>query len=153
VPVLRRRRHAALRTAKRIVRTLGGPKVLKAATLDDLRARRRSGLPYASLDAVSAAYAIAPGDLGKILDLPPRTLARRKKERRLHADESDRLLRLGRVAALAEEVLGSREKATLWLHASNAALGQEPPLRRLDSDLGARQVEDVLVRISHGVYS
>ena len=140
-------------TTKRIVRTLGGPKVLKAATLDDLRARRRSGLPYASLDAVSAAYRIAAKDLGKILDLPPRTLARRKKERRLHADESDRLLRLGRVAALAEEVLGSRDKATVWLHAPNAALGEESPLRRLDSDLGARQVEDVLVRIAHGVYS
>jgi putative toxin-antitoxin system antitoxin component (TIGR02293 family) len=143
----------AMITARRIVRTLGGPKVVKASTLDGLRARRRSGLPYASLDAVSAAYAIAATDLGRILDLPPRTLARRKKERRLHADESDRLLRLGRVAALAEEVLGGREKATLWLHAGNAALGDEAPLRRLDSDLGARQVEDVLVRISHGVYS
>lgn len=140
-------------TTKRIVRTLGGPKVLKAATLDDLRARRRSGLPYASLDAVSAAYRIAARDLGKILDLPPRTLARRKKERRLHADESDRLLRLGRVAALAEEVLGTRDKATRWLHAPNLALGEESPLSRLDSDLGTRQVEDVLVRIAHGVYS
>jgi putative toxin-antitoxin system antitoxin component (TIGR02293 family) len=140
-------------TTKRIVRTLGGPRVVKATTIDDLRARRLSGLPYASLDALSAAYGIAAKELGKILDLPPRTLARRKKERRLHADESDRLLRLGRVAALAEEVLGSREKATLWLHASNAALGEEPPLARLDSDLGARQVEDLLVRIAHGVYS
>ncbi len=140
-------------TARRIVQTLGGPKVLKAATLEDLQARRKSGLPYASLDAVSAAYGISAKDLGKILDLPPRTLARRKKERRLHADESDRLLRLGRVAALAEETLGTREKASHWLHEPIAALGNEPPLRHLDSDLGARQVEDVLVRISHGVYS
>ena len=64
-------------TTKRIVRTLGGPKVVKAATLDDLRARRRSGLPYASLDAVSAAYRIAAKDLGKILDLPPDERMRR----------------------------------------------------------------------------
>ena len=140
-------------TARRIVQTLGGPKVVKAATLEDLRARRKSGLPFASLDAVSAAYEISARDLGKILDLPPRTMARRKKERRLHADESDRLMRLGRIAALAEEALGTREKATRWLHESNAALGNETPLRHLDSDLGARQVEDVLVRISHGVYS
>lgn len=39
--------------------------------------------------------------------LPARTLARRKRERRLRADESDRLFRVGRVAALAEEVLGN----------------------------------------------
>ncbi len=140
-------------TARRIVQTLGGPKVVKAATLEDLQARRKSGLPYASLDAVSTAYGISAKDLGRILDLPPRTMARRKKERRLHADESDRLLRLGRVAALAEEALGTREKATRFLHEPNAALGNESPLRHLDSDLGARQVEDVLIRISHGVYS
>src|SRR6266536_2232425 len=55
---------------------------------------------------------------------------------------------LGRVAALAEEILGSHEKATRWLHEANVALGNEIPLRHLDSDLGARQVEDVLVRIA-----
>jgi putative toxin-antitoxin system antitoxin component (TIGR02293 family) len=142
-----------LTTARRIVRSLGGPRIVKAATLEDLRARRAAGLPYASLDAVSSAYHIGAKDLVRILELPLRTLARRKKERRLHAHESDRLLRLGRVAALAEEVLGSREKATRWLHAPNTALGGDPPLRRLDSDLGARQVEEVLERISHGVYS
>jgi putative toxin-antitoxin system antitoxin component (TIGR02293 family) len=142
-----------VRNTRRIVRTLGGAKVVKAATLDDLRARRRAGLPYASVDAVSAAYHIGARDLVRILELPLRTLARRKKERRLHADESDRLLRLGRVAALAEEVLGSREKAARWLHEGNAALGGEAPLARLDSDLGSRQVEDALVRIAHGVYS
>jgi len=142
-----------MRSARRIVASLGGSKVVKAATLDDLRARRRAGLPYASVDAVSSAYHIGAKDLVRILELPARTLARRKKEKRLRADESDRLLRLGRVAAFAEEVLGSREKATMWLHTSNAALGHETPLRHLDSDLGARQVEDVLIRVSHGVYS
>ena len=142
-----------MNSARRVVQTLGGAKLVKAATWEDLRARRQAGLPYASVDAVSSAYHIASKDLVRILELPLRTLARRKKEKRLHADESDRLLRLGRIAALAEEVLGSREKATEWLHEPNAALGHENPLRHLDSDLGARQVEDVLVRISHGVYS
>lgn len=140
-------------TARQIVQTLGGAKVVKAATLGDLKARLRFGLPYASLVAVSSAYAIDAKDLVAILDLPPRTLARRKKERKLRADESDRLFRLGRIAALAEEILGSRKKATLWLHEPNAALGNVAPLRNLDSDLGARQVEDVLLRIAHGVYS
>ncbi len=140
-------------TARRILRTLGGPRVLKAATLGDLKARLRLGLPYASLVAVSSAFAIEAKDLVTILDLPPRTLARRKKERKLRSDESDRLFRLGRIAALAEEILGSREKATAWLHERNPALGNEIPLRNLDSDLGARQVEDVLLRIAHGVYS
>ena len=142
-----------MNSARRVVRTLGGARIVKAATWEDLHARRQAGLPYASVDAVSSAFHIGSKDLVRILDLPLRTLARRKKEKRLHADESDRLLRLGRVAALAEEMLGSREKATEWLHEPNAALGHETPLSHLDSDLGARQVEDVLVRIAHGVYS
>ncbi|HKF43686.1 MAG TPA: antitoxin Xre/MbcA/ParS toxin-binding domain-containing protein [Thermoanaerobaculia bacterium] len=142
-----------MNSARRVVATLGGVKIVKAATWEDLQTRRRAGLPYASVDAISSAYHIGSRDLVRILELPLRTLARRKKEKRLHADESDRLLRLGRVAALAEEMLGSREKASEWLHEPNAALGHETPLRHLDSDLGARQVEDVLVRIAHGVYS
>ena len=96
---------------------------------------------------------MAIGELAPILNLSPRTLARRKKERRFRSDESDRIFRLGRVAALAEETLGDRSKAGLWLRTRNAALGGEAPLSHLDTDLGARQVEDVLLRIAHGVVS
>jgi len=138
-----------------IVETLGGRRVLrqKAATVDELQARVRTGLPYAALEAVATGFAITREDLGTLLHLPTRTLVRRKREKRLRADESDRLLRLGRIAALAQEVLGSREKATRWLHAPNRALGHAIPLRCLDTDLGARQVEDVLLRTAHGTYS
>ena len=139
----------------RIVETLGGPRVLKAKapTAADLQARVRSGLPYSALETVAAGFAITREDLVTLLHLPLRTLARRKREKRLRADESDRLLRLGRIAVLAEEVLGSREKATRWLHAPNRALGDGAPLRCLDTDLGTRRVEDLLLRIAHGTYS
>lgn len=142
-------------TTARIVETLGGARALKrkAPTLEALQAQLRVGLPYAALEAVASGFDIANEDLVAVLHLPARTLARRKRERRLRADESDRLFRLGRIAALGEEVLGSREKATRWLHRPNRALGNAMPLRLLDTDLGARQVEDVLVRIAHGVYS
>ena len=82
-----------------------------------------------------------------------RTLARRKKERRLRADESDRLLRLARVAAVAEDVLGTREHAGRWLQKPNRALGDVTPLDLLDTDLGAEEIVSILGRIEHGVYS
>jgi putative toxin-antitoxin system antitoxin component (TIGR02293 family) len=88
-----------------------------------------------------------------VLALPPRTLARRKGEHRLKAPESDRLLRLGRIAVLAEDVLGSPEKASRWLHTPNRALGNRVPLGQLDTDLGVREVESLLLRVAHGVYS
>jgi len=49
--------------------------------------------------------------LARVIGLPERTLARREKERRLRADESDRLLRVARVATSAEDVLGAQAKA------------------------------------------
>jgi putative toxin-antitoxin system antitoxin component (TIGR02293 family) len=142
-------------TAERIAQTLGGARVLKrkSVTLEELRAQLRTGLPYSALEAVASSFEIGTADLVAVLHVPLRTLARRKREKRLHADESDRLFRLGRIAALAEDVLGSREKATRWLHQPNRALGSATPLHQMDTELGARQVEDVLLRIAHGVYS
>ena len=142
-------------TAQRIAETLGGARVLKRkrATLEELQAQLRAGLPYSALEAVASGFAIGTADLAAVLHVPPRTLARRKRAKRLRADESDRLFRLGRIAALAETVLGDREKATRWLHQANRALGSATPLHQLDTELGARQVEDVLLRIAHGTYS
>jgi putative toxin-antitoxin system antitoxin component (TIGR02293 family) len=50
-------------------------------------------------------------------------------------------------------VLGSTDKAARWLHTENRALGGQTPLALLDTDLGTRQVEEVLGRIEHGVFS
>jgi putative toxin-antitoxin system antitoxin component (TIGR02293 family) len=50
-------------------------------------------------------------------------------------------------------VLGTREKATLWLESRNRALGGAPPLSLLDTDIGTQAAEDVLTRIEYGVYS
>ena len=57
------------------------------------------------------------------------------------------------IAARAVEVLGSEGKASRWLRRPNRALGGKPPVALLDTDLGTQQVEAVLGRIEHGVYS
>jgi len=146
---------SAMASAARVIEILGGRGVFKGSAHDRKRLieRVRSGLPYSSLETLASRFQIGQRELVAVLDLPLRTLARRKRERRLRADESDRLLRLGRIAALAEEMLGSREKAAAWLHQPNRALGNVAPLRHLDTDLGARDVEDLLIRIAHGVHS
>lgn len=134
-----------------IVRTLGGPRLVPARTAAELRDALRAGLPYGSLAAVATGFSIDGSAIVAILRIPQRTLARRKKERRLTAEESDRLFRLGRVATLAEDTLGTRAKATAWLHTANRSLGGGTPLSELDTDLGAEQVEAVLLRLAHGV--
>jgi len=139
----------------RLVETLGGRCLLRGRSLDDdtLIERVRSGLPYTALQAIVTRLGITPERLGHVLDLPIRTLARRKREGRLRADESDRLMRLALILTFAEEVLGNRERAVAWLQKPNRALGGKTPLDRLDTGIGARQVEQMLLRIAHGVYS
>lgn len=138
-----------------IIGVLGGRKVLRrrVSNLNELRQTVNAGLPYASVEAVMAKFGLDRGEAATVLRVPQRTLARRKKDRRLRADESDRLLRLARIGAQAVEVLGSEEKAARWLRRPNRALENRVPLELLDSDIGAKQVEDVLGRIEHGVVS
>ncbi len=139
----------------RLVQTLGGKGVLRErqATYEAIIDKARAGLPYATLEAIATRFEIPQEILVRVLHLPPRTLARRKKSRRLSADESDRLLRLARVVARAEDVFGSQERAGAWLRGTVRALGGVRPLDLLDTDLGAQQVERILGRIEHGVYS
>jgi putative toxin-antitoxin system antitoxin component (TIGR02293 family) len=139
-------------TTQEIVESLGGKKTMpRVHSQEDLRACLRKGLSYRVLEEIVARYAIAPDEMGAILGVPARTLARRKRQAFFRADESDRLYRLARIAAEAESVLGDRKKATAWLHRRNRALGGEVPLLRLDTELGARQVEQLLGRIAHGI--
>jgi putative toxin-antitoxin system antitoxin component (TIGR02293 family) len=141
--------------ASRIAETLGGYRVMKrrVRSADGLRARVRTGLPYSALEALADRLGASRGEMAGVLGVPARTLARRRASGRFTASESDRLVRLGRIAALAEQVLGGRDKAVRWLHRANRALGQRVPVRELDTDLGAREVEAILLRIEHGVYS
>jgi len=139
----------------RIADALGGRKVLRirVRTPEDLIEATRIGLSYASFDAVRVRFEIKTELMTRLLDLPARTLARRKHEKRFHTAESDRLVRLARIGALAEDTLGSTRKAARWLQAPNRALAGEAPLSRLDTDVGAREIEDLLLRIVYGVYS
>ena len=44
------------------------------------------------------------------------------------------------------------DKARAWLKHPNRGLGDEVPLSLLDTDIGARQVEDVLIRLEYGIH-
>jgi len=52
--------------------------------------------------------------------------------------------------ALAKHYIGDEETATRWLKRTNRALGGATPLECIDTEIGARMVEDVLGRIAYG---
>jgi putative toxin-antitoxin system antitoxin component (TIGR02293 family) len=137
-----------------VIEVLGGSTVFKGRTLPtaaELRERIRQGLPFRSLDSVRQRLQLSVPEAASVLHMPPRTLARRRLARRLAADESDRLYRVARIAAQAVAALGTEDKAAAWLRRPNRALNGELPIHLLDTDVGARQVEDVLGRMEHGI--
>jgi putative toxin-antitoxin system antitoxin component (TIGR02293 family) len=88
------------------------------------------------------------------LVVPKRTLARRRADNEpLTVEETDKALRLQRIAALGEQVFGDRAKAHRWMRKPKRSLGGETPLAYLASENGARIVEEMLGRIEHGIFA
>lgn len=135
-----------------VVEELGGEPVLGRSlrTETDLQAAIREGFPQTVVEEVMHAAGLTLKELATSLDLSPRSLQRRRREGRLARYESDRLYRLARIIALAKRYLGDDEKATRWLRRRNRALGGGTPLQLLDTELGARTVENALGRIAYG---
>jgi len=113
----------------------------------------RSGLAVSELDALRESLGISMELLAPKLGLSKATLHRRKATGRLHAAESDRVVRYARLVGRAREVLESEEAARTWLRSPQVGLGGAIPLDYAETEVGAREVEDLLGRIEHGVYS
>ena len=126
---------------------------LRAISLAELREAVRNGLPFSALLALTKQLEMSPQHVTAVFGIPPRTVARRKEARYLNPQESDRLYRVARAVSQAIEVLGSIEKARVWLKTANRALGCERPLDLLDTEIGAREVEEVLLRLNYGIFS
>ncbi|MGH7340548.1 MAG: antitoxin Xre/MbcA/ParS toxin-binding domain-containing protein [Candidatus Rokuibacteriota bacterium] len=78
----------------------------------------------------------------------------RKKAKRLTPGESDRLLRTARIFGLAVDLFGGdRQAARQWLRTPKRALGEATPLGYAATEVGAREVEDLIGRAKHGVFS
>ena len=113
----------------------------------------RRGISANAVDAAVRLMDMNQAELARALDIPERTLARRKKEGTLSRDESGKLVRLARVVERAAEVFEDGPAALDWLKHANASLGGASPLSLLDTDLGAVAVHNALGRIEHGVFA
>ena len=135
-----------------VVNELGGEQTLGRALTNDheMRDAIREGFRPAVLEELMRASGLTLKELADSLDLSVRSLQRRRRGGRLARYESDRLFRLARLMAIANEYLGSKERAIRWLKRPNRALGGVAPVAAIDTELGARQVENILGRIAYG---
>ena len=135
-----------------VVEELGGERTVgRSLSSDrDLREAIREGFRPAVVEELMRASGLTLKELAGALDLSPRSLQRRRAGGRLARYESDRLYRLARIVAMANESLGDRARALRWLKRPNHALGGVAPVAAIDTELGARQVENILGRIAYG---
>ena len=139
-----------------IAKVLGGTKTFKRVVRDsdDLATSIRAGLPATAISVLANRLTMHRTDVAALLGIPQRTLTRRLSQHaRLTTDESDRAARMARIIALANEVLGSNEKASSWLRTPNRTLRGRAPIDEIGTDPGYRSVEDVLYAIAYGMYS
>lgn len=121
------------------------PNVMKAV---------QKGFPWKTFARLAHNMNIPEEQIAEMIGVPRRTLARRKAEKRFQPDESDRLLRIARVFAKTLRLFdGDRDAATEWLTELNRALGNVAPLDFARTEVGAVEVEHLIGRIEHGIFS
>ncbi len=116
--------------------------------------RVEKGLPFRVVERLRRNMALTTEQFAELIQVKPRTLSRRKEEGRLQPDESDRALRASRIFGGALELFeGDAEAARAWLSSEQPALGGAVPLSVARTELGAREVEQLIGRLEHGVFS
>jgi putative toxin-antitoxin system antitoxin component (TIGR02293 family) len=113
-----------------------------------------TGLPYRAFDRFRRNTTLPIERLLALVGIPRRTLARRKADGRFLPDESDRLFRAARLFGRTLQLFeGDRDAAVEWLTTPQTALGDRVPLDLARTEIGAREVERLVGRLDHGVFS
>jgi len=113
----------------------------------------REGLPVEVYTTLKTEMNVSDKVLSKALRISERTILRRKREGRFKPDESERIMRLVRLFDLATKVLGDKEDASRWLQEKSLPLGLKTPLECAETELGVREVEELLSRIRYSLLS
>lgn len=140
-------------TVASVFRYLGLDTGRRRPTERDLIEKVREGLPLDKVRAFLDDWHFTREELHRNLHVSRSTWSRKGRNQRLNQAQSEKIMRLVEVLALAVDVLEAEEAALRWLRDPNRALGNECPMALLDTDTGTRWVEAVLLRIEHGIYS
>jgi putative toxin-antitoxin system antitoxin component (TIGR02293 family) len=125
----------------------------RLGTAELIRAVQR-GFSFKLLETFSAETGFAPSRIASLIQIPDRTFARRKASGRLSPEESERLLRVATIFEKAVALFeGNVSEAVEWLTKPKKALGDNDPLSYSRSELGAREVENLIGRLEHGVFT
>ena len=114
----------------------------------------RDGLPFSTLEGLVGVLGVSQGEVASIIGIPATTLSRRKRNGKLTQLESDRLMRIARLVEMAHRMMqGDGAAARRWLTAPHEILGGASPLAHASTEVGGREVEQLIGRLRHGTFS
>ena len=125
----------------------------KAKHPTELIRKIQKGLRFSELETLQNSIDMPFEQLAAKLSISRSTLQRRKAAGRLSPDESDKVMRLSRLLEHATTVFGDIDRARTWLKFPQRGLGGAVPLDYAETEVGAREVDNLLGRIDYGVYS
>jgi putative toxin-antitoxin system antitoxin component (TIGR02293 family) len=123
------------------------------ASIHEQIGRIHAGLSFRAVQNLQKALDVPMEKLASVLGMSRATLHRRKLQGKIDKDESEKLVRYQRLLKKAEDVFGGGDSAREWLTHKQIGLGGAVPLDFARTEIGAREVENLLGRIEYGVYS
>ncbi len=130
--------------------------LLGIETADNLKLAEKveAGFSFAALERLGKTTGLSLERLRVAVRITPRTLTRRRKEKKLSPEESDRLVSVSRLLAQTFELFeGNAEAGMRWFQSPNRALNGQSPLQVAATETGAREVENLIGRLEHGVFT
>jgi putative toxin-antitoxin system antitoxin component (TIGR02293 family) len=116
--------------------------------------RIKEGIDAEAFEKVTDAYDI-PMTVGyRVMGIPQSTYRRRLEKGKLLPGESDRVYRYAELMTMATEMMQQdSDRAAAWFKTEMDIFGGETPLQHAMTEVGAREVEDLIGRIRYGVFS
>ena len=111
-------------------------------------------ITYASIQHLSAEYQLSRLQIRHILGISESTQFRyEKRNPLLKSNLVDRWLRFEKIVQQAQELFEDQIETQRWLSTPKVALENKTPLEILDTDSGCRQVEQILLQATYGVFA
>jgi putative toxin-antitoxin system antitoxin component (TIGR02293 family) len=134
----------------RIAKSLG----LKNLESLSLMQAARSGLSWKSVRKFLDSTGLSQHDLAEYLSMAERTLSRRREAGAFDLRESEQVLRLAEISQAALGLFDDDPAATrAWLTSPVRGLGNARPIDLAQSEFGAREVRDLIGRLTDVVFS
>jgi len=114
----------------------------------------KKGITYSLFEEIQKLSSLTSQEWATILNLSTRSLQRYKEQDQLFKPiQSEKIMELGEIFILGNEVFGDTDKFKRWLEKPNFAIGNVRPTDLLSDSYGQQIVTEELNRINYGIFA